>query len=103
MQWPTFDELMRRWSWTPIPHCAGRYRLAGPPRDISPEGIAGPDIESREFEVPTAHDRVVVTLLAGGGLISYRRPDGRYVHTLNDSEGLSRKLAALGIDLPDRL
>jgi hypothetical protein len=36
----------------------------------------------------------------GGGLVSYRKPDGAYLHTLNTPDGLARKLAQLGIELP---
>ncbi len=44
-----------------------------------------------------ARDAVVVTPLEGGGLISYKREDGTYRHTLNTPEGFARKLADLGI------
>jgi hypothetical protein len=43
---------------------------------------------------------VVVTPLIVGGLISYRRPDGTFLHTLNTAEGFARKLSDLGIELP---
>ena len=33
-----------------------------------------------------------------GGLISFRKDDGRYVHTLNTEEGFARKCRELGID-----
>jgi len=41
----------------------------------------------------------VVSDLGKGGLISYKRADGTYLHTLNTAEGLERKLASLGIEL----
>jgi len=40
---------------------------------------------------------VIVTPLEDGGLISYRKADGRFLHTLNTREGLDRKLRQLGI------
>ncbi len=46
-----------------------------------------------------ATDPVIVVQLEGGGLISYARPDGSFVHTLNTSEGFTRKLVQLGITL----
>jgi len=49
--------------------------------------------------VPGAQDEGLVAWIAGGGILSYRRSDGTYVHTLNTSEGFARKLAQLGIDL----
>ena len=42
--------------------------------------------------------RVVVIRFADGGLISYRKADGSYIHTLNTCDGLHRKLAQLGIE-----
>ncbi len=96
----TFADLMTRWTWRPIRNCPGRYTLSGPPRSLTSRELAGPDAESLVFNVHNAPDTVVVTPLADGGLISYRRRDGTYVHTLNDPEGFSRKLGQLGIVLP---
>lgn len=43
-----------------------------------------------------ARDAVLVLRLpGGGGLITYCRPDGAHIHTLNSPEGLARKLALL--------
>jgi hypothetical protein len=40
-----------------------------------------------------------VRFRGGGGLLSFARADGRYVHTLNTESGLARKLIALaGVD-----
>jgi hypothetical protein len=44
-----------------------------------------------------AKDPVIVTALDDGGLISYRKADGTYLHTLNTREGFERKLRQLGI------
>jgi hypothetical protein len=38
---------------------------------------------------------VVIVQLADGGLISYRKPDGRYLHTLATPEAFERKLGQL--------
>jgi hypothetical protein len=99
----TFREVFDRGAWNPIPHCPGRYRLAGPPSVILPEVLVRETVKSREFVVPQAQDRVIVTPFGkdDGGLISYRRPDGTYIHTLNDKEGFLRKMAQLGIALQD--
>ena len=43
---------------------------------------------------------VVVALVGGGGLITYEKPDGRQVHTLNTPAGFARKLEQLGLELP---
>ena len=46
-----------------------------------------------------ARDIVVVFELSGGGIISYKKPDGAYLHTLCDKDGFKRKLKQLEIEL----
>jgi hypothetical protein len=97
----TFDQLMRQWNFQPIRHCPGRYvlssaRYSGPPQDLAGAGVA-----VFEFRVETARDLVLVTPLPeGAGLISYRRADGTFLHTLNTASGFQRKLRQLGISFP---
>jgi len=97
----TFDELMTRSSWKPIRNCPGRYILSAVPSDIAPEDLLGPGVQMAEFQVEAARDKVVVAQLDKGGLISYARADGSYLHTLNTPEGFERKLRQLGISLND--
>jgi hypothetical protein len=97
----TFDQLLERWPWRAIPNCPGRFTLSGRITGLTPDGVAGAALQSFEFRVQSARDAVVVTPLGdGSGLISYRRADGSYVHTLNTGEGLERKLRDLAIELP---
>lgn len=91
-----FEDLLGKFGWRPIRNCPGRYALAmdvysGPPEQLAP-GCA-----AREFCVDAARDPVVVVKFEYGGLISYRKGDGRYLHTLNTAEGMARKLGELGI------
>ena len=95
----TVAALMVERPWKPIRDCPGRYVL--PPMNETPAEIAGADASSHEHQPPTARDPVVVVPLADGGIISYRRTDGRYVHTLNTAEGFERKLRQLGILEPE--
>jgi hypothetical protein len=95
----TFAELMGAWTWKPIRNCPGRYVLDHAASDLRPQEILGNEAEASEYRVPEAVDAVLVAELPGGGLISYRRDDGSYLHTLNTPEGFRRKLAQLGIDL----
>lgn len=95
----TFDTLNTKWRWKPIRNCPGRYRLVDVPPDLPIEALVGTDGDMAEFSVDTAPDRVIVVRMDRGGLISYKRPDGTYVHTLNDPEGFARKLRQLGIAL----
>ena len=95
----TFDELMTRWDWKPIRDCPGRYKMSASSADLSPEDLLGSEAEVKTFQVTSAKDTVVVASLRGGGLISYKRADGSYLHTLNTAEGFERKLTDLGIVL----
>lgn len=97
----SFDEIFRRWNWTPIRGCPGRFALSGARAELRPEEIIGHEIETIEFRVAAAKDAVIVARLDGGGLISYKREGGSFVHTLNTPEGFGRKLNQLGISLRD--
>lgn len=66
---------------------------------LSLEEILGPDARIREFRADAARDTVLVASLDKGGMISYKRADGSFLHTLNTEEGFERKLRQLGIDL----
>ena len=96
-----FAALHRRWRGQPIRHCPGRYLLRNAPPELSIEGILGPDVEVREYRVAAAKDVVLVARFHDGGMISYKRADGTFLHTLNTAEGLARKLRQLGIEWPD--
>jgi hypothetical protein len=92
-----FQTLFGARTWTPICNCPGRFGLAEGPVADSPESLA-PGADVREYRVQSAKDVVVVASFpSGGGLISYKRRDGRYVHTLNTPQGFMRKLAQLEI------
>ena len=97
----TFDELMRRRTWVPIANCPGRFILAGGPHALPPEELLESPSPLSTFDVATARDTVAVGHLDDGGVISYRRADGSYVHTLNTAEGFARKLRQLGIESRD--
>lgn len=95
----TFAELFQKWQWRPIRNCSGRYVLASAPPSLSLQALVGTNVDVREFRVQIAPDTVLVARLDDGGLITYKRADGSYLHTLNTSEGFSRKLLQLGIVL----
>ena len=94
----TYEELARAWDCRPIHGCPGRALLRGA-SSLSPRELAGEEAAVLRFCVDKARDPVLVVPVAGGGLISYAKPDGGFVHTIGDPAGLRRKLAALGIDL----
>jgi hypothetical protein len=93
----TFSALFERFTWRPIPNCPGRYVLAAGPVATPPEDIVPGAIGGSEHVSVSARDPVIVTPFDDGGLISYRRPDGMFLHTLNTREGLERKLRQLGV------
>lgn len=94
----SFDELYRAGDWEPIRNCPGRYALRGVDRKLGVEAIAGPGVRTSEHKSSAAKDTVLVARLNGGGMISYRRADGSFLHTLNDEQGFERKLKQLGIE-----
>lgn len=96
-----FDELKSRWNWKPIRACPGRYVLHGGSNTLAPEDLLNNEVGISEFHVDKAKDIVVIAQLKDGGLISYRKPDGTYLHTLNTVEGFKRKLSQLEIFLSD--
>ncbi len=93
----SFEYLINRWLWKPIRDCPGRFILKHE-SNLSLEDLVGTNSQAREFCVMTAKDLVVVIRFEDGGLISYKRADGSYLHTLNTIDGFTRKLAQLGID-----
>lgn len=92
-----FSSLMMAWPWEEVRGCPGRYVLAWQEEAVTLEDLVGAEAPFSEHRVPSAPDPVFVAALADGGLISYLKPDGRFVHTLNTPEGFRRKLARLGI------
>lgn len=98
---PTWQELHASYAWRPIRGCPGRFVLAGRvASELSPADAFGLEHAARIHHSAGARDPVFVVGLASGGVISYQRADGSFVHTLNTPEGFARKLAQLGIRWP---
>jgi hypothetical protein len=93
-----FEQVFESFVWRPIPRCPGRYVLKGGVSDRAIVDIVGQGALISEHHVSTARDLVVVAGIEDGGLISYRKASGKYLHTLNDPDGFARKLADLGIE-----
>ena len=95
----TFKDLQKKWEWKPIRDCPGRFTLVTMDRFLPVQDlIDDPECEVREFTSHQAKDLVLVLALQDGGIISYKRKDGTFTHTLNTSSGFLRKLAQLGIE-----
>jgi hypothetical protein len=97
----TFEQLMRDRHWKPIRNCPGRYVLHGAQGSLRPQDLLGDEVEIIEYLPDAARDAVLVFALDDGGLISYKRDDGSFLHTLNTPEGFQRKLSQLGINFPE--
>lgn len=94
-----FETLKIRYNWRPIFGCPGRYVLKNIDPHLSIAALTGVNLSVRIFHTVKAPDPVLVVKIAGGGIISYRKKDGTYVHTLNTEEGFKRKLTMLAIDI----
>jgi hypothetical protein len=66
------------------------------PIATTPEEMV-PGANSSEHVCVAARDPVIATPFEDGGLISYRKADGHFLHTLNTRDGFERKLRQLGI------
>jgi hypothetical protein len=97
----TFDAAMKLGRWLPIRDCPGRFVLRAVSPKLSVTDLLGNDAKVLSFRPPMARDCVLLVRLKEGGIISYSRPDGTYLHTLNTEEGLRRKLEQLGIRLDE--
>ena len=98
--------------WKEIRNCPGRYTirrrdLAGwPPERLlaAALGAAAPQTGLWRHSSSTSDAIHAVRFAGGGGLLTYARGDGTFVHTLNTESGLLRKIAALRVtpEVPQR-
>ena len=98
--------------WKEIRNCPGRYTtrrrdLAGWPPDrllTAALGAAAPQTDLWRHSSSTSDAIHAVRFEGGGGLLTYERGDGTFVHTFNTESGLLRKIAALRVtpDVPQR-
>ena len=97
----SFDSLWKSWQWEPISNCPGRYKLLTDDRYLPIANLVDETTAVTCFRIPTARDKVLVAQLRGGGIISYSRKNGTFLHTLNTAEGFNRKLDQIGIRIAD--
>ena len=98
--------------WKEIRNCPGRYTTRR--RDLArwpPErllaaalGADAPQTSLWRHSSSTSDAIHAVRFAGGGGLLTYARSDGKFVHTLNTESGLLRKIAALRVtpEVPQR-
>ena len=110
------NQLQALWDyceWKEIRNCPGRYTVRRP-RDLArwpPErllaaalGAAAPQTSLWRHSSSTSDAIHAVRFAGGGGLLTYARGDGTFVHTFNTESGLLRKIAALRVtpEVPQR-
>jgi hypothetical protein len=93
----TFAAVYEAYAWRPMPHCPGRFLRAHPRVDRTLDAWLTAHPRARRHVTPRAPDPVWVLPLDGGGLVSYEKPDGTFLHTLGDADGFERKLDTLGL------
>ncbi|KAH9246682.1 hypothetical protein BASA81_015731 [Batrachochytrium salamandrivorans] len=101
------DKLRALFPWEPIKNCPGRFVVRKLGDELSPQDlllqISPNDGEGKEYRsqlfIRPGQDDVFVAVFheGGGGLITFCKPDKRFVHTLNEPHGLERKLWGLGL------
>eukprot|EP00123_Amoebidium_parasiticum_P001836 comp13033_c0_seq1/m.8302 comp13033_c0_seq1/g.8302 ORF comp13033_c0_seq1/g.8302 comp13033_c0_seq1/m.8302 type:complete len:122 (-) comp13033_c0_seq1:341-706(-) len=94
--------------WREIKGCPGRYvtsdqkaRLTSPDALLKEVGIEA--VTQTCTPNPQRDTVVVARFEGGGGLLTYVKGQGVYVHTLNTASGMERKLEALGITISTSL
>ena len=98
----TVAQLLREWSWEEMKTAPGRFQLVAPSPQPPMEELLGAEMEVRTVPSSAAGETIVLAEFEDGGLISYRRADGTWVHTLNTRSRYRRKLWELGIERPPR-
>lgn len=103
----SFDYLFQLYSWKEILHCPGRYLLSKQDNrrleTVTPTAMLNNQPTVEIFVSEVCRDRIHVGKFLDGGLLSYEKSDGTFVHTLNHLSGLARKMNHLNISLQARL
>jgi hypothetical protein len=95
-----FQTVFERWTWKPIRNCPGRYIFAEGVSRLSVEELVGRGLPVFEFASEIVPDRMLVMKFDdGGGIISYKKERGCLLHTLNDTEGFTRKIGQLRLEV----
>lgn len=94
----SFSDLSNNYHCRPIANCPGRFIIADTTQIPLTTLLEIDSAIIKEYLSRFARDTVLVVKLDQGGLISYCRNDGSYLHTLNTDEGFQRKLVHLGIN-----
>ncbi|CAF0927136.1 unnamed protein product [Adineta steineri] len=102
-----FMKLFTLYSWKEIKNCPGRYLLTKQDNEhlrlISPSEILNNKISIQIFDSEICRDRIHIGKFIDGGLLSYEKSDGTFVHTLNNISGLTRKMNHLNVHFDNQI
>ena len=100
-----FAKLFELYSWKEIKNCPGRYVLSKTDNRrlcfIPPKELLNNQILIQIFTSEICRDAIYIGKYVDGGLLSYEKSDGTFVHTLNNLSGLTRKMSHLNIYFDD--
>jgi hypothetical protein len=92
----TFEKVFATGDWKPIRNCPGRFQQIGGRSETPVEKLVEGENPVIELSTEIVSDKVLTVEFAdGGGIISYVKDDGKFIHTLNTKEGFGRKLDQL--------
>jgi hypothetical protein len=97
-----FNTLKNKYHWKKIYGCPGRFILRNDNKFITVQELIEEKIFINSFRPDEKKDEILIVKLKNGGITSYKKPDGTFIHTLNTSQGFIRKLKMLQID-PDAI
>jgi hypothetical protein len=93
----SFRDIFGKYQWREIRNCPGRYCAKDIPPNCTVSKLLEEPVTEQLQSSPRAKDFVIITPMEHGGIISFKRRDGSYLHTLNTPEGFARKRADLGL------
>jgi hypothetical protein len=91
-------ELMARFSWEQMSGQQGRFVLADASDPPSLGALTGDGVPSRRVPSISGGDEIHLVPFDDGGLISYLRENGQWLHTLNTPRAFKRRVWDLGLD-----
>lgn len=98
------QRLWDLWNWTEIKNCPGRYvtkkNVEAQQTPLQNLIVDRLNVTGRIMSITTDHTDHVETIHfeGGGGVITYCKCNGTFVHTLNTESGYDRKMRALGLE-----
>ena len=94
----TAQDLMARYRWEQMTNDRGRFILAPGQDPVTTDELVGTDADVRRLASVAGKDVIVLARFEEGGLISYERPDGSVLHTLNTERAFKLKVWEMGFD-----